>query len=250
MKPLVLVSFLLAGIASGFSASFSAGPSADAFVTTGPGGELVNNNYGGAGALSLAAPGLAKGEFQTVVRFNLAGALAAFDTQFGAGQWSVSSVTLQIAMTSGNNPIFNPAAAGSFGIAWMQNDTWTEGNGGPGVPATSGISFSSLQSTFNSPADEALGTFNANGTTSGVNLYTLALSPGFAADLASGGEVSLRMFATDTAVSAVFNSRSFATTANRPSLTVVAVPEPSLLALAGLGCALVMTWNVVRKKKA
>jgi hypothetical protein len=45
-----------------WSASFSLNPGADAFVTAGSSGDLSHNNYGAAGALSLAAPGLSSGE--------------------------------------------------------------------------------------------------------------------------------------------------------------------------------------------
>src|SRR5438105_6099193 len=51
--------------------TFSLNPGADAFVTTGSSGNLKNNNYGGAGALSVAAPNLSQGEFQSVLQFGL-----------------------------------------------------------------------------------------------------------------------------------------------------------------------------------
>ncbi len=41
------------------AAIFTLNPSADAFVTTRPSGNLSGDNYGGAGALSVAGPGLA-----------------------------------------------------------------------------------------------------------------------------------------------------------------------------------------------
>src|SRR5215510_7387289 len=75
-----------------WSATFSLNPSADAFVTPGSSGSLANSNYGGAGALSVAASGLAQGEFQSLLQFNLSGAKSSFDTQFGVGQWSIQSV--------------------------------------------------------------------------------------------------------------------------------------------------------------
>jgi len=63
------------------AATFALNPSADAFVTTGPSGNLTANNYGAAGGLSVAASGLAKGEFQSVLRFDLSGAKTAFDSR-------------------------------------------------------------------------------------------------------------------------------------------------------------------------
>ena len=109
------------------------------------------NNYGGAGSISLAAPGLPQGELQSVLQFNLGGALSEFDAQFGAGQWSIQSVTLQLTAASANNSIFNTSAAGTFGISWMQNDSWQEGTGTFAAPGASGITFGSLHATNNAP---------------------------------------------------------------------------------------------------
>ena len=145
------------------AATFTLNPSADAFVTTGPTANLGGNNYGGAGALSVAAAGLANGEFQSVLRFDLSTARASFDTQFGAGQWSIQSITLSLTATSPNNAIFNPSAAGQFGVSWMQNDSWTEGSGTPAAPTTTGITYTSLTGTFIGASDEALGSFSFAG---------------------------------------------------------------------------------------
>src|SRR6266850_128005 len=103
------------------AATFTLNPSADAFVSANQSG----NNYGGAGALSVAAPGLSKGEFQSVLRFDLSGAKSTFDNQFGAGQWSIQSITLQLTAAPPNNAIFNASAAGQFTVSWMQNDGWS-----------------------------------------------------------------------------------------------------------------------------
>ena len=109
------------------SATFSLNPSADAFVTTGgPSFILVSNNYGGAGALSIASPGSPKGEFQSVMQFNLSSVKSSFDSQFGAGQWSIQSVTLTFSNAVPGNPIFNSSAAGNFDVSWMQNNSWVE----------------------------------------------------------------------------------------------------------------------------
>jgi len=221
------------------AATLTLNPSADAFVTTGPTANLSGNNYGGAGALSLAATGLAKGEFQSVLRFDLSTARASFDNLFGVGQWSMQSITLFLTTTSPNNAIFNSSAAGQFGVSWMQNDSWTEGAGTPAAPTTTGITFSSLAS-FTSAADEALGTFSFGGGTSGTAAYSLSLTPGFEADATAGNLVSLRLFAADSVVSYLFDSRSFGTTSFRPFLSIVAVPEPGPIALLATGAALLL----------
>ena len=235
LRTLTFIFCSLAAVA-GRTATFSLNPSADAFVTFGPSGNLANNNYGAAGALSVAAGGVAQGEFQSVLQFGLSAAKTSFDTQFGPGQWTIQSVTLQLTAAPPNNPVFNASAAGQFSLSWMQNNTWTEGTGTPQAPATTGITFSTL-SNFVSGADELLGTFSFNGATNGNATYNLSLAPSFSADILAGGTLSLRMFAADGAVSYLSDSRSFSTTAARPLLTITAVPEPGLAALAaGLFC--------------
>jgi hypothetical protein len=221
------------------AATFTLNPSADAFMTTGPSANLSGNNYGGAGALSVAAPGLANGEFQSVLRFDLSGAKTSFDTQFGLGQWTIQSISLSLTATSPNNPIFNPSAAGQFGISWMQNDSWVEGTGTPSAPTTTGITFSSLPS-FLSAGDESLGTFSFAGGTSGSSAYTLSLTSGFQADAAAGNLVSLRLFAADSTLSYLSDSRSFGTAGARPVLSIVVVPEPTALSLLAVGAPLLL----------
>jgi hypothetical protein len=221
------------------AASFSANPAMDAFVTTGPSGNLVSSNYGGAGSLAIAtqsASGNAQGTFASVLQFNTAGAFSAFNSQYGVGQWSIQSVTLQLNSAPANNAIFNPVSAGQFGISFMQNNSWTEGNGTPAAESTTGgITYKSVPS-FLSSGDEKLGVFSFNGATSGLSVYTLNLAPFFAADLLSGGLVSFDMYAVDNSINYLFNSRNFGTAADRPLLTINAVPEPAsaLLCLGGL----------------
>lgn len=230
------------------AATFTLNPTADAFVTTGPTGNLTLNNYGAAGALSIAAPGLARGEFQSLLQFDLSAARASFEAQFGVGQWSIQSVTLSLTATAPNNSIFNPSAAGLFGVSWMQNDSWLEGTGSPGAPTTTGITFASLPG-FLSAGDQSLGTFAFGGGTNGLAAYSLGLTSGFSADLLAGTVASFRLFAADTTLSYLFDSRNFGSPSARPLLSIVAVPEPgslSLLAAAGV-LALLATSSRNRK---
>ena len=203
------------------------------------GGTLSANNFGGAGGLAVAASSLPKGTFQTVLQFDLAGARNSFDAQFGAGQWTLQSVTLQLTAAPNNNVnFFNPTAAGQFGISWLKNNSWVEGTGTPAAPTTDGISYDSLQSTFIDDADDqALGTFSFGGGSSGANAYLLDLSPGLIADVLAGDHLSLRVFAADNNVSYLFNSRTITSSANRPALIITAVPEPASLALSFVGLA-------------
>ena len=226
---------LLLGLPA-YSATFTLNPSMDAFVTAGPSGNLSAKNYGAAGALSVAAPGLAKGEFQSVLQFNLSAARTSFDAQFGTGQWSIQSITLQLTATAPNNAIFNASAAGQFGVSWMQNDSWTEGTGTPAAPTSTGITFSTLPS-FTGASDEGLGTFSFDGSTSEVDTYTLSLTPGFLADASAGNPVSLRLFAADSAVSYLAVSHNNTTASAWPVLSIVAVPEPGALPLLAAGAA-------------
>jgi len=231
-----------------YSATFTLNPSMDAFVTTGPSDTLSGNNYGGAGALDVAALGLAKGEFQSVLQFDLSGARASFDTQFGAGQWNIQSITLSLTPTSPNNAIFNSSAAGQFGVSWMQDDSWTEGTGTPAAPTATGITFFSLPS-FISTGDESLGTFSFGGGTSGTAPYPLSLTPGFLSDASAGNLVSFRLFAADNAVSYLSDSRNFGTASARPLLTIVAIPEPAALPLLAVGAGLLFGAGLYRRKR-
>ncbi|MCX6872910.1 MAG: hypothetical protein NTW21_03750 [Verrucomicrobia bacterium] len=211
------------------AATVTLNPAADALVTTGPSGTLSGNNYGGAGALAVAAAGLTQGEFQSVLKFDLAAARTSFDSQFGAGQWTIQAVTLALTATAGST-FFNSSAAGRFGISWMQSDFWTEGTGKPNVPTTNGITFASLPS-FASGSDESLGTFSFAGGTSGLATYTLGLTPGLVADVSMGNPVSFRLVAADSAVSYLCYSANNPTTSVRPLLSIVAVPEPHACSL-------------------
>jgi len=225
------------------AASFGTNSIADSFVATGATGSLVNNNYGGGGALSIAAAALSEGEFQNVLRFNLAGAQNSFDSLYGPGQWTVQSLTLQLTATAPNNALFNTSGAGQFGISRMQIGSWTEGAGTPGAPAATGLTFNSLTNSFISGGDESLGTFSFGGGTNGANIYTLSLAGNLSADVLAGNVLSLRLFAADNTVSYLFNAREFGAAANRPLLTVSAVPEPASVVFGALGIA----WLAARK---
>ena len=205
-------------------------PTADAFVSA----SNASNNYGAAGALSVAASSLAKGEFQGYMKFDTSSAKSSFDATYGAGNWTLQSITLQLTAGAPNNPVFNsPAAAGQFSVTWIADDSWIEGTGNPSAPTTTGIAFNNQPSLAGAAG---LGTFSYNGATSGQTTYTLGLAPEFAADVSAGNLVSLHFLAADSSVAYVFNSVNNSTVGNRPVLAITAgTPEPATLSLLAAG---------------
>lgn len=212
-------------------------PVTDVFVSS----ANAASNYGGAGALAVSASGLAKGEFDSLLRFDLASAKTSFDALYGAGAWTLQSLTLTLTAQSPANAIFNGNGAGpggtnvnlagQIGVRWIANDSWVEGTGTPNAPTTNGITFNGLGALLGG-ANESLGTFAFGGETAGASNYSLALTPSFTADAAAGQMVSLVVQPADAGVSDLVNSRSVGTASLRPVLTVTAVPEPCGVALA------------------
>jgi hypothetical protein len=250
--------FLALGLTGAASAAtVTLTPMADAFVTAGsadPNAGSPNANYGAAGALQVSGSGSTEGEMQSLLQFNLASAKASFDSTFGVGNWSVDSITLQLGTNFGtqgvqpNNPIFNRINGGIFKIDWLANDNWSEGSGNPGAPTTDGVTFSALASLIGA-GDETLGAFtytpvgNTNSPSVPPASYALSLEAGFLADITGGNLVSLRAYAGDAGVSYLFNSRSFPTTANRPTLVIDAVPEPSASVILGFAVLAGFVWR-------
>jgi hypothetical protein len=217
--------------------TFSTNAISDAFVATGPTGNLSGDNFGAAGSLTVEAGDLPQGEFQTVIEFNSAGAATLFNSEYGVGNWTVSSVALELTASAHGNAIFNATAAGQFGVSLMRNNSWIEGTGTGGAPTTDGISYNSLENTYiNTSTDQGLGVFQFVGGSSGTGLYNLGLTSGLTGDVAAGSDLSLRLFPADNNVSYLFNSRM--ASSGQPELVITAVPEPDLFALsvaAGVG---------------
>lgn len=223
---------------------------ADAFLASGSpsnpaGSNLSANNYGGAGTLAIAPATSLKGEFDSVVRFNTAGAVSQFNSTYGAGNWDITGLTLSLASNTGTNgavpgnAIFNTVSGGNFGIDWLSYDAWVEGTGTPAMPSATGVNFNSISTLLGSPYD-SLGTFTY--TPPGNNVYenyTLPLDANLVSGAAAGGDVSLYFFAADNQISYLFNSRSFASGNPELTLSAAPVPEPALLSLVALslgGC--------------
>jgi hypothetical protein len=234
---------------------------ADAFLAAGSpanpvGTNLTSLNFGGAGTLAIAPASSLKGEFTSVIKFNLGSAVSQFNSTYGAGNWSINGLTLMLASNFGgqgeqpNNGIFNAINAGNFGIEWLSNDSWVEGTGGgmgtPGFPNNSMVSFNSIPS-LHSGAYDSLGTYTYNPPGDNIYLsYVLPLDGSLVADAAAGGDVSLYFYAADNQVSYLFNARSFGS--NRPEfiVTATAIPEPSAMSLMTLPLGTLLAW---RKRK-
>lgn len=234
---------LVATATTAAGATFHLGATADAFISS----ANPTSNYGGAGALAVAAPGLAKGEFLSLIKFDFAAAKSSFDTTYGVGGWSVTAIALQLTAANPNNAIFNTSAAGTFTAQWMQNDGWEEGSGTPNTPGGSGITFATL-ANFTSGADQSMGTLSFSGATSGGTSSSLGLTSGIVADILTGGTASVLFSPADSTIAALFNSRSNVTPANRPLLTVTAVPEPSALTLT-VGGGMVLARCIVLRRR-
>lgn len=238
-------------ICFGQTGSFSSQPIGDAFVTPGSSGSLSTSNFGAAGALAIAASGLPQGQFQTVLKYDLSSELNALNTQFGAGQWTVQSVSLTLTASAHPNPIFNSVAAGMFTVSLMQNNSWAEGTGTGGAPTSDGISFSSLENDYIGASDQELGTFSFAGNASGANTYSLNLSSSLLADIMGGEELSLRLFAADNNISYLFNSRNITGPLTaEPTLTVdvATIPEPRSSALFVAALVMFRAAQVFRRR--
>jgi hypothetical protein len=216
----------------------SVNPVADSFLSA----SHASSNYGGAGALEISALGSTNGQFQSLLRFDLASVKSGFDSALGAGNWVLTGVSLQLSEESPANlpAFFNPSMAGLIGVTWMNITTWTEGTGRPLAPGSTGVNFNDLPS-LTSLSDQSLGSFSFDGgTAGGAQTYSLTASSGLTSNVLAGNLISLRLSAADNSVSALFTSNNNAgPPEDHPLLTftAVAVPEPSAGALLATGCA-------------
>lgn len=216
-------------------------PVADSFVRS----LQPTQNYGAAGALSISGSiatnptsGLQEGLLDSFLQFNVSSAVTSLNSSFGAGQWTISSVTLALTASSANNADFN-YGTGQFEVSWIGNNSWLEGTGTPNSPTTNGITYAQEPSILNSNVDESLGTFTYNGATNGQVKLTFGLPSGFLSEISTGNLLSFYMTATPgSTVGFTFNSRNFTSSSAWPALdiTAVAIPEPSTVALLGLSC--------------
>ena len=212
---------------------------ADAFLCTGSsnynnGQDLTSLNFGAAGTLVVAPPSSAKGEFQSVIRFDVSSFPGLFDSTYGSNHWSVTGVSLTLTSNYGtggvqpNNPIFPVINGGQFVIEWLSNDDWLEGTGTPSLPTTDGVCYDSLPDLLSGP-HEILCTnlYTPPGNNVPVD-FSLPLSTNLVADIMNGGSVSLLFYAADNQVCYLFNSYKYGR-GNEPKINVVASPLLKIL---------------------
>lgn len=190
----------------------------------------------------VAGSASGNGAFHSILRFDLSTGVTQFNSAYGAGNWTITSITLRLAGNNGvvgqqpNNAMFPVIAAGNFTLSWTPNDSWSEGSGSPSVPTTDGVVFNDLPTL--TAGSVLLGNFSYTPPGNNVPLtWSLSLAPSLTADVAAGGAVSFLVAPGDENVSYLFNSRSFGTVGNRPLLSVTVIPEPSIAALLALAGA-------------
>ena len=185
------------------------------FTDNPEGTDLTGLNFGGAGTLVVAPAASVKGEFQSVLKFNLTNAVAMFNTNYGAGNWTITNISLELTSNYGtsnvqpNNAIFPVINGGQFVIEWLSNDDWVEGTGTPNLPTTDGVTCDSLPDLL-SGAHEILctNTYAPPGNNVPVT-YTLPLNTNLVADVSGGGDVTFLFYAADDQIGYLFNSYSY-----------------------------------------
>jgi hypothetical protein len=206
---------------------------ADTYVSSGQ----PTVNFGTMGAMEIAVPTTAQSRTEeSLIRFNTAAIESGFNADYGAGNWTVTGITLTLysnfatAGVQPGNSSFNVITAGDFELDWLSNDSWSE----------TGITYNTISSvlpgTGNNELD-SLGDFYWPAAGAASTTWTLALDPNLVGNITSGGLASI--FGQPTAGSTV--GYLFNTLNNSPAyLNVTAdytadVPEPGAPALMGSG---------------
>lgn len=207
----------------------------------------ASQNFGGMNSRSVASatahPGNnpvnpSKGEFDSVLRFDFSSTVATLNSEYGAGDWSISSLSLILntSSTVGNTLFNTPGTGGSFNISWLSNDGgWIQGTGNPSPVSSIGITYNSLQSTLNATPATLLDTasYVASGTLVPETFSVSTANAGFLSALMSGSSISLMLTPADSQVAFNFTSRGYSGGSNPAlysptlSLDITTVPEPA-----------------------
>ena len=239
LRQLLTAAIMCLGFTAGAQVTNRTANTADTFLCTGStayqsGTDLTGLNFGGAGALAVAPASALKGEFQSVIQFNLANSLSAFNATYGVNHWMVAAVSLELTSNYGvagvqpNNPIFNAVSSGSFVIEWLADNDWSEGTGTPNMPGTDGITFNALPALLSQPhVPLCTNLFVPPGNNVPV-VWPLPLNANLVADITSGGTVTFRLYAADANVGYLFNSHEYGR-GNQPLIIITAVPLLKIL---------------------
>jgi len=207
---------------------------ADAFLPTGSaqnpvGTDLTGENFGAAGTLVIAPPGSVKGEFQSLLKFNFADAVAMFNASYGTNGWTITDISLELTSNFGtqgvqpNNAIFGVINGGKFVVEALSDNDWTEGTGTPSLPTTDGVTYDSLPSLLAAPHEIiCTNVYSPPGNNVHTN-YPLSLNQYLVSDIVAGGDVSLLFYAADNQIDFLFNSKEFGR-GNEPLIHVTASP--------------------------
>jgi len=214
-------------------------------------------NFGGAGTLAIAPASSPKGQFDSVVQWNTAGAVTQFNNALGVGNWQITNIALNLASNFGdaneqpNNAIFNTIHTGQFNVQWISNNSWIEGTGSgmgtpPGNPPS--VTFGNRNTTIftNTTTTAPVGTFTY--IPPGDNIYrsySLALDPNLTNDVLAGSLTSLYFTAADDQIGYLFNAKSFAQ--NHPQFIITAAPVPVPAAMWLFGSGVVGLAGIARR---
>lgn len=232
---ITLAAWIFAGSRSSDALVVGLNPAADTFITSATqNGASPSSNYGNLGAMTVAGSASGNGgEYLALLKFDLSSAVSQFNSEYGPGQWTLSTATLQLASNFGtqgakpNNARFPVINGGAFSINWFSDDSWTE----------SGVA----HNNFTAGTVLTLGNFSYVPPGDNVPVvWTLNMAPDFISDMSAGGSVSLQLAPGDSTVSYLFNTRTYNTAANFPILSLTAIPEPTALALLACGAALLL----------
>jgi hypothetical protein len=207
--------------------TFSQQVGADTFVSSGE----PNSNFGIQAGMEIAGPTLAQPRTQkTLLRFSTAAMQAAFDADYGPGNWVVTGVTLSLfsnystAGVQPTNPRFNKIAAGSFEFDLLSNNNWDE----------TSITWNTLSDILPGPGNNntltSLGTFFWDAAGEPSSTWALGANPNLASQIYAGADVTI--FGQPTAngpVGYLSNTRTL--NPGYLNVTAMAVPEPSVNAL-------------------
>ncbi|MBK8915141.1 MAG: hypothetical protein IPM64_11180 [Phycisphaerales bacterium] len=235
----VAVGVLLSWVTAATAAEVVLSATADAMAR-----EMApTTNYGTSGGLAASGSaavngaGQARGRAETILRFEAGPAVAAFDAAYGSGDWTVTSILLEITeIAEPGNPLF-ARGAGDFSIRWTSGDLWSEGPGSPQAPTTGvgdEVTWNTLTALIGSSSLAPLGNFSRLGV-DGVRFLPLTPAAELLADIGAGSDVSLLASPLTDGLGMTFYSRSGAGAASAPKLIIRAVPEPCTAGLIALG---------------